>query len=146
MAPLDIAAFVVAWTAIYKHFDAIGYMPLEYVVYPPHDPPIPLPTSPQPDMPLYPLILELLPQLPYPSSWSCSESFELLPCVHALPYNDHEVLRWSRDPAQLYLSGFPRLGPNGILGILDEAEIVLTNQLPGGQMLVLDVVHGKVLS
>lgn len=61
MAALIITAFVVAWTALYKHFDAIGYITSHYVVYPPCNPPIPLPESPQPDMPLHPLILELLP-------------------------------------------------------------------------------------
>jgi hypothetical protein len=57
MAPLDIAAFAAAWTALYRQLDAIGYIPSDYGAYPPHNPPIPLPQTPQPDMPLHPLIL-----------------------------------------------------------------------------------------
>lgn len=52
----------------------------------------------------------------------------------------------ARDPGQFYLSEFPRMGANGVVGgVLDEAEIVLTIQLPQGRMLILDVVNGRAV-
>jgi hypothetical protein len=144
MAPLDIAAFAAAWAALYRQLDAIGYIPSDYVAYPPHNPPMPLPQTPQPDMPLHPLVLELLPRFPYPADWDCADAFEILPGTQAISYIDDRTLRQARDPEMFYLSEFPRIGANGVVGgVLDEGEIVLTTQLPQGIMLILDVVNGS---
>lgn len=88
MAPLNIAAIVAAWTALYKQLDDIGYIPSPYVAYPVHNPPIPVPQSPQVDMPLHPLVLELLRRLPYPADWDCADVFEILPRTRAISYID----------------------------------------------------------
>ncbi|KIM94704.1 hypothetical protein OIDMADRAFT_184319 [Oidiodendron maius Zn] len=145
MARLDIEAFAAAWTALYKQLDAIGYLLPDSVVYPPHNPALPLPRPPPPDMPLHPWVLDLLPRLPYPPDWDCAGAFELLPRTQAISYIDDRTLHRARDPEHFYLSEPPRVGANGVVGgILDEAEIVLTTQSPDGMTLILDVVNGTI--
>lgn len=138
--PLDIPAFVAAWTALFKHFDAIGYIPSECtVLYPPYSPALPLPQTPAADMPLNPLILELLQLLPYPATVDDSTSFELLPRTRAICYKEEGYLRWARDPEMFYIEDLPRARQDGVIGLLSEREILLTTQLPDGWSLVLDV-------
>ena len=145
MAPLAIEAFVTAWTAFYKTLDSIGFFPPQrhYVEYPPHNPSVPVPLTPQPDMPLHPLVLEVLPLLPYPPNDGYAESSEIMPRTKAITYIDHRTLRWGRDPLHYYISELPRVGANGMVGTLEEGEIMLTTQSPNGMTLILDVVDGK---
>lgn len=148
MAPLDIPAFVAAWTSIYNHFEAIGYIPDDTVTHPhASSPPIrlPLPLPEGDDMaeneiPLHPLVLELLPQLPYPVSYESSCSFEILPRTRAVPYTVEGELRNARDPLMYYLDEEPRVVGEGYL---KPEEIVLTTQLPQGMTLILNVADGK---
>lgn len=147
MAPLNIPAFVAAWKAIYTHFETIGYIPDQTVAYPPHtSSPIPLPDDDAIDqIPLHPLILELLPQLPYPVSYESSCNFEILPRTRAAPYTEKGELRNARDPLMYYLDEEPRVGGEGNVlgaGYLKPEEVLLTTQLPQGMTLILNVAEG----
>lgn len=146
MAPLDIPAFVAAWTAIYTHFEAIGYIPDETVAHPHASPSIPLLEGDMAEIPLHPLVLELLPQLPYPVTYESSCSFEILPRTRAVPYTLEGQLRNARDPLMYYLDEEPRVGEGNVLGAgyLKPKEIVLTTQLPQGITLILNVAEGTV--
>jgi hypothetical protein len=64
MVHLNVTAFVEAWTALYTHFNAVGYIPPDYVVYPPFSPSLP---APQNSLNVHPLVL-LTTQLP--DGWS----------------------------------------------------------------------------
>ena len=144
MPPLDLPAFISAWTALYAHLDAIGYLPPSSVSYPPYGTLASFSTTAP--VPLHPLILSLLPRLPYPSSYESALSFELIPRARAQPYTVEGQLRLARDPEMEYLDGEPRLGPGQpeeVAGVLREEEVALTTQLAGGTTLVLDVVQGK---
>ncbi|MCJ1415006.1 hypothetical protein MMC32_001336 [Xylographa parallela] len=145
MPPLDLPAFISAWTALYAHLDAIGYLPPSSVSYPPYGTLASFSTTAP--VPLHPLILSLLPRLPYPSSYESALSFELIPRARAQPYTVEGQLRLARDPEMEYLDGEPRLGPGQpeeVAGVLREEEVALTTQLAGGTTLVLDVVQGTL--
>lgn len=146
MATLDIPAFVAAWTAIYTHFEAISHIPDETVTHPHASPPIPLPEGDMAEIPLHPLVLELLPQLPYPVSYESSCSFEILPRTRAVPYTVEGQLRNTRDPLMYYPDEEPRVGEGNVLGAgyLKPEEILLTTQLPQGKTLILNVAEGTV--
>ncbi|QKX56203.1 uncharacterized protein TRUGW13939_03303, partial [Talaromyces rugulosus] len=79
MVPLDVPAFVVAWTALYVHFDAISYIPPDYIIYPPFSPPL---LALQDQVNIHPVALKLLSQIPHPASYNHSNSFEILTRTH----------------------------------------------------------------
>lgn len=138
MAPLDVPAFVEAWTALYKHFDAIGYIPPGYVIYPPFSPPL---LALQDAVNVHQVAFEILGQIPHPASYDYSCSFEVLPRTRGIPYNDYNQLQLSRDALSFYLEEEPDDGDKG--GVLRADEVLLTTQLPQGWSLVLDVTAGR---
>lgn len=138
MAPLDVPAFVEAWTALYAHFDAIGYIPPDYVIHPPFSPPL---LALQGAVTVHPVALELLEQLPHPVSYDKSCSFEILPRTRGIPYNEYNRLQLSRDALAFYLTEESEDGDKG--GVLRAEEVLLTTQLPQGWSLVLDVTTGR---
>ncbi|KAH8689190.1 hypothetical protein BGW36DRAFT_78478 [Talaromyces proteolyticus] len=134
MAPLNITAFAEAWTALYAHFNAIGYLPSKSVVYPPFSPALPLVHD---SIDLHPLILELLPIIPHPVSYEVSCSFEVLPNTQAVPYTEHTSLQLSRDPLKYFLDGI--VDEEYVTKELSAEEVLLTTQLPYGRSLILNV-------
>ena len=156
MPLLDITAFASAWTALYTHFHAIGYLPPNSVSYPPHTPALPIPVPPpgsnslqtllpplRPD--LHPLVLSLLPLLPYPASYDHASTFEILPRTRAQPYTDEGQLLRARDPEMDYLDEEPRLDGDESV-VLRREEVALTKQLPQGWTIVVDVAEGELVS
>jgi hypothetical protein len=138
MAPLDVPAFVEAWTALYTHFDAIGYIPPEHVIYPPFSSTL---LALQDAVIVHQVAFELLEQLPHPASYVKSGSFEILPRTYGIPYNEYNRLQRSRDALSVYLSDESIDGDKG--GVLRAEEVLLTTQLPQGWSLVLDVTTGR---
>jgi hypothetical protein len=138
MAPLDVPAFVEAWTALYAHFDAIGYFPPDYVIHPPFSPPL---LALQDAVTVHQTAFELLTQLPHPATYDDSCSFEILPRTRGIPYNEYNQLQLSRDALSFYLEEEPHDGDKG--GVLRAEEVLLTTQLPQGWSLVLDVTDGR---
>ncbi|CRG86692.1 hypothetical protein PISL3812_03702 [Talaromyces islandicus] len=139
MAPLDVSAFVEAWTALYAHFDAIGYFPPDYVIHPPFSPPL---LALQDAVTVHQTAFELLTQLPHPATYDDSCSFEILPRTRGIPYNEYNQLQLSRDALSFYLEEEPHDGDKG--GVLRAEEVLLTTQLPQGWSLVLDVTDGTI--
>lgn len=138
IVPLNVTAFVEAWTALYTHFNAIGYIPPHDVVYPPFSPPLPVP---QDSLNVHPLTIDLLSRIPHPASYEISGSFELFPRTRGLPYTENDTLQRSQDPLTYYYD-LPPDEEIPFLWKLQPEEVLMTTQLPDGLSLVLDVSTG----